>query len=242
MTYLAFQGAESFPSVSSSPLICLEGDFFGFYTSHLGTEVIQVAEAFLPLLTNNFQVALGKREMVSLSKSTTHQFRLAADAAALTFNKQNHAVFRFSPQHWHPFWKRAIPTSPRATACGHPQPQPAGGVTPSSPPNPDFLAKAADLPKQLQKNWRTQTQGSFYRKAPAGLLLTDPFSNTPGASSQFSGGRAKISASSASCTLKFLIRHHSLNFIFFLSVTSIRLNIRATQSLSGFYRPFLDAS
>lgn len=98
MTYLAFQGAESFPSVSSSPLICLEGDFFGFYTSHLGTEVIQVAEAFLPLLTNNFQVALGRREMVSLSKSTTHHFRLAADAAALTFNKQKHAVFRFSPQ------------------------------------------------------------------------------------------------------------------------------------------------
>jgi len=42
-------------------------------------------------------VALGIREMVSLSESGPCRLGITADAAALTFNKQNHMVVKFSP-------------------------------------------------------------------------------------------------------------------------------------------------
>lgn len=136
-------------------LIHLEGDFF-FYTSDLGTEVIQVDEAFLLYshITSRWPLAREKCFRSVKAQPT--------DAAALTFIRQNYRVFKFSPWCWHPFWKRAVPTSPKATVCGHLQLQLARVITPSAPPHPSFLAKAVDLPKQLQKNLRTQAWSSFY--------------------------------------------------------------------------------
>lgn len=98
---LAFQWVELFSQYSCSPDLFRRRVFFLYiyiyiHTSDLGAEFIQVAEAFPPLLTNNFQVSLGRREMVSLSRSTTHRFRITADAAALTFSKQNGTVLTFA--------------------------------------------------------------------------------------------------------------------------------------------------
>lgn len=106
-----FRGLNCFLN-TPAPLTCLGGGFFFIYISDLGAEFIQVAEAFPPLLTNNFQVSLGRREMVSLSRSTTHRFRITADAAALTFSKQNGTVLTFARRCWHPFEKEWFPPLP----------------------------------------------------------------------------------------------------------------------------------
>lgn len=138
-----------------------------------------------------------------------------------------------------PLRKGAIPTSPKATAYGHLRPQHARTAAPSSALHPRFVTKAADLPTLLQKNQRMHAWGGFYINSscrPVNRLLQQHSASLLLA---LRSGRAKTDVSSATCThvLSSCLKKKKKK-----AVTSIRLNRRAIQSLSGFHHPFLDES